>query len=177
MGKFFRNILIGIGIGLLIAPMPGQDMRRMVSERVRGLIGSLPSNTGTGSSSRSSTQVQYVSTASSGINTSTASRQSQVPSGSQSTTAPSPVEQGLKNIAETAMHNSGAEDTLVAEPFQPAYPEYVNPERNPASASTPTPNSGPRPTANPSPKPNPTPNSRPGSTSNPKPNQNPRSGS
>ena len=37
MGRFLRNVLIGIGIGLLIAPMPGEELRRLLSERFQGL--------------------------------------------------------------------------------------------------------------------------------------------
>jgi hypothetical protein len=35
-----RNILIGIGIGLLIAPMPGAEMRRRLGDFFQNLVGS-----------------------------------------------------------------------------------------------------------------------------------------
>src|SRR5258708_1934555 len=41
MGRFLRNVLIGIGIGLLIAPMPGEELRRLLSERFQGVLRSL----------------------------------------------------------------------------------------------------------------------------------------
>ncbi len=44
MGRFFRGMLIGVGIGLLVAPMRGEDMRRMLSERFAELRESLPNN-------------------------------------------------------------------------------------------------------------------------------------
>ncbi len=44
MGKFLRGLLFGIGLGLLLAPMRGQDMRRLVSERFQKLRGYLPAN-------------------------------------------------------------------------------------------------------------------------------------
>ncbi len=44
MGRFFRGMLIGVGIGLLVAPMRGEDMRRMLSERYTDLVNSLPNN-------------------------------------------------------------------------------------------------------------------------------------
>ncbi len=44
MGSFFRGILIGIGLGFLFAPMPGQQTRRLVSERLQQISRSLPSN-------------------------------------------------------------------------------------------------------------------------------------
>src|SRR5947207_1549020 len=44
MGRFFNGLLIGAGIGLLIAPMRGEEMRRVLSERFQELQGSLPQN-------------------------------------------------------------------------------------------------------------------------------------
>ncbi len=44
MGKFVRNILIGIGIGLLIAPMRGEEMRRYLAQNFQELLGSSPTN-------------------------------------------------------------------------------------------------------------------------------------
>ena|SRR5215472_1789557 len=44
MGRFFRGMLIGVGIGLLVAPMRGEDMRRLLSERFAELRESLPDN-------------------------------------------------------------------------------------------------------------------------------------
>ena len=44
MGSFFRGILIGIGLGFLFAPMPGQQMRRLVNERFQKLSRSVPQN-------------------------------------------------------------------------------------------------------------------------------------
>jgi gas vesicle protein len=44
MGRFFRGILVGVGIGLLVAPMRGEDMRRLLSERYVELRDALPNN-------------------------------------------------------------------------------------------------------------------------------------
>jgi gas vesicle protein len=44
MGSFFRGILIGIGLGFLFAPMPGQQTRRLVSERLQQLSRSFSRN-------------------------------------------------------------------------------------------------------------------------------------
>jgi gas vesicle protein len=44
MGRFFRGFLIGVGIGLLVAPMRGEDMRRLISERYVELRDTLPDN-------------------------------------------------------------------------------------------------------------------------------------
>ncbi len=42
MNSFFKGLLFGVGIGLLVAPMKGDEMRRLVSERVNELRGYLP---------------------------------------------------------------------------------------------------------------------------------------
>jgi gas vesicle protein len=44
MGRFFRGFLIGVGVGLLVAPMRGEDMRRLLSERYVELRSALPDN-------------------------------------------------------------------------------------------------------------------------------------
>jgi gas vesicle protein/predicted flap endonuclease-1-like 5' DNA nuclease len=44
MGSFFRGLLIGIGLSFLFAPMPGQQTRRLVSERLQQLSRSFPGN-------------------------------------------------------------------------------------------------------------------------------------
>jgi gas vesicle protein len=42
MNNFLKGMLVGIGIGLLIAPMRGEEMRRLVGERLEQLRGYLP---------------------------------------------------------------------------------------------------------------------------------------
>lgn len=42
MSTFSRGFLFGMGLGLLLAPKSGQDMRRLVGERLQKLRGSLP---------------------------------------------------------------------------------------------------------------------------------------
>jgi gas vesicle protein len=44
MGGFFRGFLVGVGIGLLVAPVKGEDMRRLARERFEALRSSLPEN-------------------------------------------------------------------------------------------------------------------------------------
>jgi gas vesicle protein len=44
MGRFFRGLLIGAGIGLLVAPMRGEDLRRLIGERYVELREALPDN-------------------------------------------------------------------------------------------------------------------------------------
>ncbi len=44
MRTFTKGILIGIGVGLLVAPMKGEEFRRMLSERATELRDALPEN-------------------------------------------------------------------------------------------------------------------------------------
>ena len=44
MNNFFKGMLVGVGIGLLVAPMKGEEMRRLVRERTNELRGYLPEN-------------------------------------------------------------------------------------------------------------------------------------
>lgn len=44
MSRFLNGILVGVGIGLLIAPMKGEEMRRLLRERYQELRSSLPDN-------------------------------------------------------------------------------------------------------------------------------------
>jgi gas vesicle protein len=44
MGRLMNGVLIGIGIGLLVAPMKGEEMRRLVSQRYEELRSNLPDN-------------------------------------------------------------------------------------------------------------------------------------
>lgn len=44
MNKFVKGVLLGVGIGLLVAPMRGQEMRKTISERAGQLRGYLPEN-------------------------------------------------------------------------------------------------------------------------------------
>ena len=42
MKGFFRGVLIGVGVGLLIAPVTGEEMRRQLAERAAKLRSYLP---------------------------------------------------------------------------------------------------------------------------------------
>ena len=44
MGRFLNGVLVGIGIGLLVAPLKGEEMRRLMSQRYEELRSSLPDN-------------------------------------------------------------------------------------------------------------------------------------
>lgn len=45
MGKFLRTVLIGVGIGLLIAPKRGEETRQALTDRFQRLLASFSSNT------------------------------------------------------------------------------------------------------------------------------------
>src|SRR5947209_13004422 len=42
MNSFVKGVLFGVGIGLVVAPMRGDDMRRLLSERFQEMRGYLP---------------------------------------------------------------------------------------------------------------------------------------
>ena len=42
MGRFLNGVLVGIGVGFLIAPVEGQEMRRLVQQRYEQLRKNLP---------------------------------------------------------------------------------------------------------------------------------------
>ena len=42
MKGFVRGVLVGVGVGLLVAPMTGEEMRRMLGERIQTLRSYLP---------------------------------------------------------------------------------------------------------------------------------------
>jgi gas vesicle protein len=44
MGRFIRTLLIGIGIGLLIAPKRGEETRQLLKERFQDFRSRLPEN-------------------------------------------------------------------------------------------------------------------------------------
>jgi gas vesicle protein len=44
MNSFVKGILVGVGIGLVVAPMRGDEMRRLLSERFEEMRGYLPEN-------------------------------------------------------------------------------------------------------------------------------------
>jgi gas vesicle protein len=44
MKSFVRGVLVGVGVGLLVAPMKGEEMRRLLAERLAELRGYLPEN-------------------------------------------------------------------------------------------------------------------------------------
>lgn len=44
MNNFLKGILVGVGVGLLVAPMKGDEMRKVVNQRIGELRGYIPEN-------------------------------------------------------------------------------------------------------------------------------------
>ena len=44
MNNFVKGVLLGVGVGLLVAPMKGEEFRRLISERAAEMRGYLPEN-------------------------------------------------------------------------------------------------------------------------------------
>jgi len=44
MNNFVKGVLLGVGVGLLVAPMRGDEMRRLISDRASEMRGYLPEN-------------------------------------------------------------------------------------------------------------------------------------
>ena len=44
MNSFIKGMLLGVGVGLLVAPMRGEEMRRLLRERFEELRANLPEN-------------------------------------------------------------------------------------------------------------------------------------
>lgn len=44
MNSFVKGVLVGVGVGLLVAPMRGEEMRTMLSQRLEQMRGYLPEN-------------------------------------------------------------------------------------------------------------------------------------
>ncbi len=102
MSKFLTGVLIGVGIGMVVAPWPGQEMRQRLLSRMQGVL----------DSTSMGDQVSNF-------------RQKLAGQTSQTTD----MEQGLKNLAQAGMSSRGP-NTLTSEvpgTFTPAYPEYVDP--------------------------------------------------
>ena len=99
----FQTLLIGVGIGLLIAPMPGSALRQQLRSRFQEFFNSAKENIETatyeiGQNTPSPTESAFKQTAEEAMNATT--------EGTLAAESP--------------------------EPFTPSYPEYVNPE-NPSN--------------------------------------------
>ena len=140
MKSFIRGMLFGVGIGLLVAPMRGEEMRRLVGERLQELRGYLPEN------EQLNQYVQQVSDrvsqASGNLSDLAQQASSKVKEtgsqlgtlGQQATETVRQTAQATTDTAKQAARSAkqgASTSTPTSAPFPSAYPEYVNPETKP----------------------------------------------
>ncbi len=144
MNNFLKGILIGAGIGLIVAPMRGEEMRNILAQRFSEIRGYLPENeqlnqytqqvSGTVSQSANNLK-SYAQQAVSTVKSSASNL------GDIAQNAASTVKQTGQNVADTTKQTAtsakpNASSTTnnassTSAPFPSAYPEYVNPETKP----------------------------------------------
>ena len=155
MNSFVKGLLVGVGIGMIVAPMRGEEMRRLLGQRMQEMRGYLPENeqvnqyvqqvsdrvTRVSSDLKDYAQqaAGKVKDTSSNLGTMAQQAASKVKDTSSSLgtlaqQAAGKVKQTGQDVADTtkqavtsAKRNASATDTA---PFPSAYPEYVNPEKN-----------------------------------------------
>lgn len=160
MNNFLKGILVGAGIGLLVAPMRGEEFRQMLAQRFSELSNSLPQNeqlnqytqqvSNTVSQSAGNLK-DYAQQAASTVKSS-ANNLSGIAQSAASTVkgsannlsniaqnAASTVKQTGRDVADTTKQTAATvktnnapttTDTTTSAPFPSAYPEFVNPETN-----------------------------------------------
>jgi gas vesicle protein len=102
MGKFLRTLLLGIGIGLLIAPKRGEETRQLLTQRFQQLSNSLQGGASQSKSTSSTT----------------------------GTGTTSDADSQLKPFAGAAeQHSRMYTPPTGTGTYEPSYPEYVNPEQ------------------------------------------------
>ena len=137
MNSFVKGLLVGVGVGMIVAPMRGEEMRRLLGQRMQEMRGYLPENEQVNQyvqqvSDRvtrvSSDLKDYAQQAASKVKDTSSSL------GTLAQQAAGKVKQTGQDVADTtkqavtsAKRNASATDTA---PFPSAYPEYVNPEKN-----------------------------------------------
>ncbi|HET7638068.1 MAG TPA: YtxH domain-containing protein [Ktedonobacteraceae bacterium] len=137
MNSFVKGLLVGVGIGMIVAPMRGEEMRRLLGQRAQELRGYLPENEQVNQyvqqvsdrvTQASSDLKDYAQQAASKVKDTSSSL------GTLAQQAAGKVKQTGQDVADTtkqaatsAKRSASATDTA---PFPSAYPEYVNPEKN-----------------------------------------------
>ena len=140
MKSFIRGMLFGVGIGLLVAPMRGEEMRRLVGERLQELRGYLPENEQLNQYVQQVTD--RVSQASGNLSDLAQQASSKVKEtgsqlgtlGQQATETVRQTAQVTTDTAKQAVRSakqSASTSTPTSAPFPSAYPDYVNPETKP----------------------------------------------
>ena len=158
MKSFIRGILFGVGIGLLVAPMRGEEMRRLVSQRLQELRGYLPENEqlnqyvqqvsdrvsqASGNLSdlaqQASSKVKETGSQLGDLAQQASSKVKETGSqlgtlGQQATETVRQTAQATTDTAKQAARSAkqdASTSTPTSAPFPSAYPEYVNPETKP----------------------------------------------
>src|SRR5437870_2733420 len=158
MNSFLRGMLFGVGIGLLVAPMRGEEMRRLVGERLQELRGYLPENEqlnqyvqqvsdrvsqASGNLSdlaqQASSKMRETGSQLGDLAQQASSRVKETGSqlgtlGQQATETVRQTAQVTTDTAKQAVRSakqSASTSTPTSAPFPSAYPEYVNPETEP----------------------------------------------
>ena len=158
MKSFIRGMLFGVGIGLLVAPMRGEEMRRLVSARLQELRGYLPENEqlnqyvqqvsdrvsqASGNLSdlaqQASSKVRETGSQLGDLAQQASSKVKETGSqlgtlGQQATETVRQTAQATTDTAKQAARSAkqdASTSTPTSAPFPSAYPEYVNPETKP----------------------------------------------
>jgi gas vesicle protein len=137
MNSFVKGLLVGVGVGMIVAPMRGEEMRRLLGQRMQEMRGYLPENEQVNQyvqqvservTQASSDLKDYAQQAAGKVKDTSSSL------GTLAQQAAGKVKQTGQDVADTtkqaatsAKRNASATDTA---PFPSAYPEYVNPEKN-----------------------------------------------
>jgi gas vesicle protein len=143
MKSFIRGMLVGVGVGLLIAPMRGQDMRNLLRERFEDLRGYLPENdqlnqymqqvsgsvTQTSSNLKSYAQQAAARMRDTGSGLGELAQKATNDVKQTSQDVAQTTKQAAQSAKQSAQTGSGTRNTGTTAPAPTAYPEYVNPEK------------------------------------------------
>ena len=114
MGRFINGVLVGAAVALLVAPMPGEDLRRLIRQRWEEMSTSQAGDVRPGETGRKATS----STQETAENFTDAMRQ-----------AARQGEQTSSGVISTAARRTQLDEAAEA-PFPAAYPEFVDPEKD-----------------------------------------------
>jgi gas vesicle protein len=114
MGRFINGVLVGAAIALLVAPMPGEDLRRLIRERWEEMSGSQTGDIQPGATGRKVTSNTQQTAGNFTDAVRRAARQG---------------EQTSSSVISAATRRTQLDETAEA-PFPSAYPEFVDPEIN-----------------------------------------------
>src|SRR5256885_6093054 len=155
MNSFVKGLLVGVGVGMIVAPMRGEEMRRLLGQRMQEMRGYLPENEQVNQyvqqvservTQASSDLKEYAQQAAGKVKDTSSSlgtmaqqaagkvKDTSSSLGDLAQQASTKVKQTGQDVADTtkqaatsAKRNASTTDTA---PFPSAYPEYTNPEKN-----------------------------------------------